>query len=322
MTRLGFHASHEQLSPTALLDAVQLAEHVGFTEAMCSDHFAPWSTRQGESAFAWAWLGAALQATRLRFGVVNAPGQRYHPAIIAQAIATLGAMFPDRIWTAFGSGENLNERITGDRWPSKPERHERLEQSVHVIRELLAGHEVSHEGRVRVDRARLWTLPEHPVRLFATAVTPETAAWAAGWADGLITVNQPPEALKSVIGAYRDAGGAGAVMLQQHVAYAETHEQALREAHEQWRTNVFGPPVCWDLDSPEAFEQASAHVTPEQVQGSVFVSADASAHVDEVGRMLDLGFDRIYLHQVPNDQQVFLEMASTHLIPAFAEVAT
>ncbi|UYN83839.1 MAG: TIGR03885 family FMN-dependent LLM class oxidoreductase [Microcella sp.] len=321
MTTLGYHASHEQLGPVALLDAVQLAERVGFTEAMCSDHFAPWSTRQGESAFAWSWLGAALQATSLRFGAVNAPGQRYHPAIIAQAIATLAAMYPDRIWTAFGSGENLNERITGDRWPSKDERNERLEQSVHVIRELLAGREVSLDGRVRVDRARLWTLPQYPVRLIAAAVTPETAAWAARWADGLITVNQSDAALRRVIDAYRDAGGGGAVMLQYHVAYADTHDRAVREAHEQWKTNVFAPPVCWDLDSPEAFEAAAQHVTPEQVQGSVFVSADASAHVDEVGRMLELGFDRVYLHQVPNDQQAFLEMAATHLIPAFAEIS-
>lgn len=321
MTKLGYHASHEQLGPATLLEAVQLAERVGFTEAMCSDHFAPWSTRQGESAFAWSWLGAALQATGLRFGAVNAPGQRYHPAIIAQAIATLGAMFPDRIWTAFGSGENLNERITGDRWPSKDERNERLEQSVHVIRELLAGREVSLDGRVRVDRARLWTLPQYPVRLIAAAVSPETAAWAARWADGLLTTNQPADALRRVIDAYRDAGGDGAVMLQLHVAFADTHDRALREAHEQWKTNVFAPPVCWDLDSPEAFEVAAEHVTPEQVQGSVFVSADASAHVDEVGRMLELGFDRVYLHQVPNDQTSFLEMAGTHLIPEFAEIS-
>ena len=111
MTVLGFHASHEQVHPAALLEAVQHAEQVGFTAAMCSDHFSPWSVRQGHSAFAWSWLGAALQATDLPFGVVNAPGQRYHPAIIAQAAATLASMYPGRFWAALGTGEASNAAV-------------------------------------------------------------------------------------------------------------------------------------------------------------------------------------------------------------------
>src|SRR5688572_30561942 len=117
---VGFHASHEQVPPSPLLEAVQAAEAAGFTAAMSSDHFAPWSERQGHSGFAWSWLGAALATTTLPFGIVCAPGQRYHPAIVAQAAATLGAMFPARLWVALGSGEASNEHITGDRWPSKP----------------------------------------------------------------------------------------------------------------------------------------------------------------------------------------------------------
>ena len=105
MTVIGFHNSHEQVHPADLLRAVQHAEQVGFTAAMCSDHLEPWNERQGHSGFAWSWLGAALQATRLPFGVVNAPGQRYHPAIIAQAISTLTEMYPGRFWTALGTGE-------------------------------------------------------------------------------------------------------------------------------------------------------------------------------------------------------------------------
>src|SRR5919106_6602902 len=119
MTVYGLHASHEQIPPADLLDAVVRAEQAGFTAAMCSDHFSPWSERQGQSAFAWSWLGAALQATSLPFGVVNAPGQRYHPAIIAQATATLSVMFPGRFWLAIGSGQRLNEHVTGQPWPVK-----------------------------------------------------------------------------------------------------------------------------------------------------------------------------------------------------------
>ncbi|MBY8851908.1 LLM class flavin-dependent oxidoreductase, partial [Saccharothrix sp. MB29] len=134
MTVIGVHASHEQVHPTVLLDAVRRAEEVGFDAAMSSDHFSPWSSRQGQSAFAWSWLGAALQATSLPFGVGNAPGQRYHPAIIAQAIGTLGAMYPGRFWAALGSGEASNEHITGEVWPDKATRNARLRECVEVVR--------------------------------------------------------------------------------------------------------------------------------------------------------------------------------------------
>src|SRR5688572_8275316 len=126
MTVIGFHASHEQVHPTPLLHAVRAAEEAGFTAAMSSDHFSPWSERQGHSGFAWSWLGAAMATTSLPFGIVNAPGQRYHPAIVAQAAATLSAMFPGRLWVALGTGEASNEHITGDRWPAKPDRNARL----------------------------------------------------------------------------------------------------------------------------------------------------------------------------------------------------
>src|ERR671912_419494 len=129
MPVIGFHASHEQIHPAVLLDAVRVAEQVGFTAAMCSDHFQPWSERQGHSGFAWSWLGAALAVTPMSFGTVCAPGQRYHPAVVAQAAATLAEMYPGRFWLAVGSGEALNESITGQSWPPKPERNARLLES-------------------------------------------------------------------------------------------------------------------------------------------------------------------------------------------------
>src|SRR5918997_4266599 len=162
MPVIGLHCSHEQIPPSRLLMHVREAEAAGFGAAMSSDHFSPWSERQGESGFAWSWLGAAMEATRLPFGVVNAPGQRYHPAIVAQAAATLCELFPGRFWMALGTGEASNEHITGDRWPAKAERRARLGEAVAVIRALLAGETVSHDGLVKVDRAKLWTLPAEP----------------------------------------------------------------------------------------------------------------------------------------------------------------
>ena len=205
MTRIGFHASHEQISPRQLLLDVQQAERVGYDMAMCSDHYKPWSERQGHSGYTWAWLGAALATTDLAFGCVCAPGQRYHPAVVAQKIGTLATMFPGRFWTALASGEAMNESITGERWPSKEERVARLEECVDVIRRLLAGEVVNHTGLVTVDRAKVWDRPDEAPPLLVPAVSAASAARAAAWADGLITVNQDLETLREVIAAYRGA---------------------------------------------------------------------------------------------------------------------
>ena len=191
MTTIGYHASHEQHAPSALLDMARAAADAGFSAVSSSDHLVPWNRAQGQSGFAWSWLGSAMEAVPLPFGVVNAPGQRYHPVVIAQAIATLGEMYPDRLWVALGSGEAANEHVTGDPWPAKPARNARLAECVEVIRALLRGEEVSHDGHVRVDRARLWTLPATPPPLVGAALSEETARWCGGWADGLITVRVP-----------------------------------------------------------------------------------------------------------------------------------
>ncbi|MFE9691735.1 TIGR03885 family FMN-dependent LLM class oxidoreductase [Micromonospora sp. NPDC005806] len=321
MTVFGFHASHEQIHPARLLEAVVHAERAGFGAAMCSDHFSPWSARQGHSGFAWSWLGAALQATNLPFGVVNAPGQRYHPAIIAQAIGTLAAMYPGRFWAALGTGEASNEHITGDGWPRKDVRAARLRECVDVIRALLAGAEVSHDGLVTVDRARLWTRPEQPPALVGAAVSVETARWCADWADGLITVNAPVDHLRRMVDAYRDAGGRGPLHLQVHLSWAPAQAEAEAIAYDQWRSNVFAPPVCWDLELTDHFDVVSADVPLAKVRSVVNVSADLGRHVGWLEEYLALGFDQIALHHVGQDQRAFLDAFGTEVLPKLRSVA-
>ncbi|WP_431908566.1 TIGR03885 family FMN-dependent LLM class oxidoreductase [Micromonospora carbonacea] len=315
MTVFGFHASHEQIHPARLLEAVIHAERAGFDAAMSSDHFSPWSARQGESGFAWSWLGAALQATNLPFGVVNAPGQRYHPAIVAQAIGTLGAMYPGRFWAALGTGEASNEHITGDPWPRKDVRAARLRECVDVIRALLAGEEVSHDGLVTVDRAKLWTRPEQPPALIGAAVSVATARWCAQWADGLITVNAPTAHLREMIDAYRDAGGRGPLHLQVHVSWAPEQAEAEAVAYDQWRSNVFAPPVCWDLETAEHFDVVSADVPMAKVAAAVNVSADLGRHVGWLEEYVGLGFDQIALHHVGQQQRAFIDTFGAQVLP-------
>jgi probable non-F420 flavinoid oxidoreductase len=310
MAVVGIHASHEQIAPSALLQAMRDAEAAGFERAWSSDHFSPWSERQGESGFAWSWLGAAMQATSLPYGVVNAPGQRYHPAIVAQAAATLCELFPGRLQVALGTGEFSNEHITGAPWPDKKVRNARLRECVDVMRALFAGEVVDHDGLIRVDRAKLWTLPAEPPPLLATAVSVETAAWASEWADGLITINQPHEHLRRMLDAF---GGPAAI--QVHLSWAPSEDEALRIAHDQWRTNVFSPPLCWDLATVEQFDQAAKHVRAEDIRGAVLISSDLGQHAQWLGEYAELGFEAIYLHHVGQEQRAFIEAFGEHVLP-------
>lgn len=316
MALLGYHASHEQLPPSSLLSHVRRAEDAGFDAAMCSDHFHPWSEQQGHSGFAWSWLGAALQATELPMGVVNAPGQRYHPAIVAQAAATLGELFGERFWLAVGSGQDLNEHITGDPWPRKQERNRRLLESVEIIRALWRGETVTHHGAVVVEDAHLFTRPANPPRLLGAAITPATAAWVAGWADGLITVARPLEELREVVAAFRGGGGEGRPMaLQVQLSYGPTDEDSLRAAHEQWRTNIFDSSVLASLRTPADLEAAAAFVRPDDLRGPVLVSADTGQHTAWLADYLELGFDELYLHDVHADQERFLHDFGDRVLP-------
>lgn len=321
LVTVGFHTSHEQLAPSAALAAVRRAAEAGFPAAMCSDHLMPWSARQGESGHAWAWLGAALQATDVPFGVVTAPGQRYHPAVHAQAIATLAELFPGRFWAALGSGEALNEHVTGDRWPAKAVRDARLLECVDVIRALLRGEEVTSDGLVRVDRARVWSLPARPPDLLGAAVSAETAATVGTWADGLITVNQPLDVLERVVAAFRDNGGADKpVHVQVHLSWAEDEETALELAFDQWRSNVFSSELNWNLELVSQFDAAAEMVRPEDVCGPVLVSSDPAWHLERLCEVAALGIDGLYLHHVGKDQHAFIDVFAAEVLPELARI--
>lgn len=317
MTRFGYHASHEQFAPSDLLRWVQLAEEMGFQAMMCSDHFNPWSEQQGQSGFAFAWLGAALQATSLSFGSVCAPGQRYHPAIVAQAAATLAEMFPGRYWIALGSGQLLNEYITGERWPNKEARNERLKECAEIIRRLWAGEVVNYAGMVRVEDARLYTRPQEPPLLIGAALTPETAEWLGSWADGLITVTQPREKLQEMIDRFRQGGGGGKpIFLQAKHAYAPQEEAALQGAYDQWRSSILASNVATQLKTPEQFDAASQFVQPEMMRDYVRISADLDQHIEWLKGDAEMGFERVYIHNVNREQEQFIRAFGKHVLPA------
>jgi coenzyme F420-dependent glucose-6-phosphate dehydrogenase len=315
---LGFHFSHEQHPPSALLRHARLADQAGFTEGMCSDHFRPWSERQGQSGYAWSWLGAALAATRLSFGTVCAPGQRYHPAIVAQAAATLAEMFPARTWLALGSGEAVNEAITGDRWPSKADRNARLKDSVDMIRALWAGETISMDRHVKAKDARLYVSADHRPLLLGAALSEKTARWLATWADGLITVALPHDQLRRLVEAFREGGGAGKpIFLQVALSFARSDEEARAAAHDQWRQCTLSTEQVTDLTTPAEFDRACEHATPSEVSERLRVSSDIGRHIGWLEADLSLGFERIFLHNVARDhQERFIDVCATSIAPA------
>jgi coenzyme F420-dependent glucose-6-phosphate dehydrogenase len=316
MARIGFHASHEQFPPSELLRLVQLAEAAGFDCAMSSDHFRPWGPAQGQSGFAWSWLGAALQATRLPFGVISAPGYRYHPAILAQAAATLCEMFPGRLWLTLGSGQRLNEDLTGTAWPEKAERNARLKECADIIRALLKGENVSHYGRVTLVDCQLYSLPRTPPLLLGAAVTEATAEFVGGWADGLLTVSGKPDQVRKVVDAFRRGGGEGKpLFMQVGLNWAPGEEEALAGAHEQWRYNVLGGEVNWELRSPQDFDIATRFVKPEDMRESLLISSDPDQHVEWLSAFVELGFEELQLHQVGRNQHIFIEAFGAKVLP-------
>lgn len=319
MPTVGFHCSHTQISPSQLLRDVRHAEAAGFAAATCSDHLAPWSTRQGQAGNAWTWLGAALALTGLPIGVITAPGQRYHPAVLAQSMATLAQLFPGRFWAALGSGQAINEHVTGQGWQREELRERRLVESVEVIRRLLAGEEVTHDGLVSVDRARLWSLPDAPPEVAGAAKSPQGARRQARWAQGLMALGHRRNMAGQMLREYRAGGGRGLARIQLLLSWAPSEDEAIEIAMDQWRSNIFGPPVCFDVDSVEAFDEMARHVSEADVRQVVHVSSDLDAHAATVQDALDLGFDEVYLHFVGQRQERFITAFGHHVLPAFAD---
>jgi coenzyme F420-dependent glucose-6-phosphate dehydrogenase len=323
MTKIGFHASHEQFSPRRLLTCAKRAQDAGFDAGMCSDHFHPWSERQAHCGFAWSWLGSALEATQLSFGTVCAPGQRYHPAIIAQAAATLAEMYPRRFWLAVGSGEFLNEHITGQSWPSREDRDARLNECVNIIRALWNGETVTHQGRLHVERARLHTRPEKPPPIIGAALTPQAAEWMGAWADGLITVGGEANAMRDVIAAFHRGGGNGKpVFVQVALCFGRTEEDAIQEAHHQWRHCVLDGHLFADLATPAEFDDACAGARPEEVRAKLHVSSSPQQHLEWLQRYLELPLAAIFLHHVGRDLERFIDVFGEHVLPRLARAVS
>jgi G6PDH family F420-dependent oxidoreductase len=323
VAKIGYAAMLEQFAPAEVLDLCARADSAGFSGVMAADHFQPWTPQQGQASFVWEVLALVGARTRADLGPgVTCPSFRMHPAIVAQAAATLEVLYPGRTWLGLGSGEALNEHIVGGYWPEAPERINRMFEAIEIITKLFSGKEVKHDGRFfKMETCRLWTLPENAPPIYIATAGPVTAKRTGQFADGLITVGAPEEKIEMVFAKFaegaREAGKDPDKMpkiLQLHLSWAETEEQAIANAVSDWPNGGMKFPKQ-DVRSPRDFEQMAALVRPEDFKGRMLMSADPDVHRREIQKFLDLGFDQVYLHNVGRNQTAWIDVFGREVLP-------
>jgi G6PDH family F420-dependent oxidoreductase len=321
MLHLGYKLSSEEFGPEQLVRQAVHAEAAGFDFALISDHFHPWSDRQGQSPLVWAVLGAIATVTkRLPVGTgVTCPLLRVHPVIVAQAAATVAAMMPGRFFLGVGTGENLNEHVTGDAWPPVDVRREMLAEAVSILRLLWRGGLQSHRGTYfTVDRARLYTLPSRPPPIMMAGSGPLAARLAGRMGDGFVTTEPDPDLLRT----FRRAGGRGKPsFVELTVCWAPSEREARRRAHEVWALAALEGALYTELALPEYFEAAWKPITEAQVAGAVVCGPDPSRYVEAVRKAARAGYDHVCLHQVGPEQDAFIRFFERELRPRLGRAA-
>ncbi len=315
MPELGFAFSSEDHPPQELVRQARAAEDAGFGFGLISDHFHAWISKQGNSPFVWSVIGGIAQVTeRFRLGTgVTCPTMRIHPAIVAQAAATCACMLEGRFFLGVGTGENLNEHVLGARWPLPDERLEMLEEAVAVMRLLWQGGEQTHRGKhYTVDHARIYTLPDEPVPVYVAAAQPNAAELAGRIGDGLISTAPDAEVVEN----FEGAGGKGKEKLGMiHVAYDRDKDAALKRAHELWPNTALKGPLGQELARPEDFEAAAPMVRPEDVAETTPHGPDPEPYLEQIQKYEDAGFTHVYVHQIGENQDEFLDFAKRELLP-------
>jgi coenzyme F420-dependent glucose-6-phosphate dehydrogenase len=324
VTKIGYATMLEQFHPTDLLEWCPQAEAAGFSAGfMVSEHFQPWTPQQGNAAFAWTFMGALGQRTTLPIGLgVTAPGFRYHPAVIAHAAATMGAMYPGRFWLGLGAGEALNEHVIGGKWPEIGVRSQMLFEAIEIITKLFTGEVVRHKGEhFTLESAKLYTRPDKPVPIYVATAGPMNAKRTGRHADGMITVGAADEKIQMLWGKFAE----GALLsgrdphtmpklLQIHISWAETQAVAESNAVREW-PNGGMPFPKQDVRHPEDFANMAMLVRPEHFTNRVLISADFDEHAAHIQKFVDMGFDEVHVHNVGRNQAEFIAAFGEKVLP-------
>lgn len=314
MAKFGYKLMTEEHGPSALVENAVRAEAAGFDFVAISDHFHPWVRAQGHAPFAWSVLGAIAHATTT-IGIstgLTCPIIRYHPAIVAQAAATIAVMSEGRFTLAVGAGERLNEHVTGAPWPSIAERHAMLGEAVDIFRELWEGGARAYEGEFFVlDHAELFDLPPKPIPVIIGVSGDKSVALASNKADGIMTT----EPDRKLVQSFRKRSKTGSVWGEVSLAYAPTEEEGRKLAKERFAFSALGWAVNSELPSVEGFEAATKHIREEDLADTIPAGPDPKTHLKAIHKFVEAGFDHIALVGIGPDQQAFIKFAETQLLP-------
>ena len=314
---LGYSLSTEEHAAPDLVRFAQQAEAAGFEYASISDHFHPWVDAQGNSPFVWSVLGAIANATStLELGTgVTCPTVRYHPAIVAQAAATVASLMPGRFFLGVGTGELLNEHILGRHWPAYETRAAMLEEAVEVIRALWTGETVDHHGtHFTVDNARLYSLPDELPPVIVAAAGPKAARLASRIGDGLIN----PSGDAAVVEAFAETGDTDRPRyLQVSVCWHEDEAEARRLAHRLVPSVALPGEMGALLPTPTHYQEAVQLVTEDELAKVVICGPDPQRHIELIQKGIDAGYDHIHVYQVGPDQDGFFRFYEREILPAF-----
>ena len=319
MMKLGYFLSSEEHAPRSLVDQAKAAEQAGFDALWISDHFHPWNDEQGESPFVWSVIGAVGEVTNLPVTTaVTCPTIRIHPAVVAQAAATSALMCRGGFRLGVGSGEALNEHVTGARWPTADVRLDMLEEAVDVMRRLWTGERVNHHGtHYTVEDARIYTRPDEPVEVLVSAFGPKAMELAARIADGFITTVPDADAIES----YRSQGGRGPVTAGAKACYGASREESVKKAHRLWSNAGVPGELAQVLPSPRHFEQAAELVPPEKIGEAMPCGPDADEHIEKLAKYVEAGYDEIYVSQIGEFSQEFFDFYESDVLPALRKMA-
>ncbi len=315
MPTYGFKLMTELHGPAALLRQARAAEEHGFGFLGISDHIHPWLDSHEHSPFAWSVLGAIAEVTESveLITMVTCPTGRYHPAVVAQMAATIGVMSDGRFTLGLGTGELLNEHVTGRRWPTSDERQEHLGEVIEAIQSLYEGGFRSYRGRhVDIVDTRIYDLPDTPVPLAIAAGGPRAATLAGSAGVGLVAT----DADSSIVEAFTAAGGdRGRTYTEVSLAWHQDEDEGRRLAHERFRFGALGWTVLPELPNVTNFVAATELLTPEQVGEQIPHGPDPKQHADAIKEYLDAGFEHVAVLPVGDDLDGFLRFWDDELRP-------
>jgi coenzyme F420-dependent glucose-6-phosphate dehydrogenase len=332
MVRFGYKASAEQFAPSELLRFAVAAEENGFDSVFVSDHLQPWRHDGGHAPAALPWLGALGAATEhVVLGTsVLTPTFRYHPAVVAQAFATLGCLFPGRVVLGIGSGESMNEAPLGIDWPEPKVRFARLKESIELIRQLWTEDRVSFHGEhYQTERATIYDRPDTPVPLYIAGSGPAATRLAGRRGDGFITTSGKAPTLYSdtLLPAVRtgieQSGRTVAdidMMIEVKVSFDPDPAQALSDTR-FWGALALTPEEKTGVEDPKEMQRLADALPIERAASRFIVSSDPDEHVARIKQYLDLGFTHLVFHAPGPDQDRFLRIYGTEILPRLRKLA-